>query len=773
MKRYENSEINIIKLILGIFVIASFIFFIWGELALPVENSNGSDKCTRFESEWVQILEDGNIIDAKVPGKYSVERGDWVTLETNLKGDLEHKWLCFRSLQHEFKIYVDGELRKEYSTLDTQLFGKTSTIAYVFMKINDDDVGKVLRVEFASDSHYSGVMDEIFVGERTDIMAYLVKQYLPSTIIAALMFLLGAGVVIASVLIWLFYKRKMEILPLGVAIVLASTWLLAESRLRQFFFPNSTLAMYMGFFMIMLLPYPFLSYINHIQKGRYQKAHMLVLGLSVVNSGVCTILQVFNIKDFFETMTSSHVILIATIMNIFVTIMLDIKNKYVYQYRAVAIGFAGIVVAGVFEVMLSYIVDTKLNGIALCISIVILLLSAVMKSGKDMLRIERDKQMAIASSESKAQFLANMSHEIRTPINTMLGMNEMILRENEDDKIAEYAHYVDDAGNMLLGIINDILDFSKIEAGKLELVECDYSLKNMLRNVEIGISNLAKAKKLEFNVEIEDELPAILKGDEIRIKQILNNLLSNAVKYTEKGSVTFSVKGINEKDSFTLLISVTDTGIGIREEDRKNMFQSFSRLELMKTRNINGTGLGLCITKQLVEKMKGTIDVTSEYGKGSCFTVSIPQEVVSIKEPDNWKAEGNETTVEPLYAPDAQVLVVDDNEVNLVVARSLLKRTAVKLDCVKSGKECLEITRNKKYDLILMDHMMPELDGIETLHLLKADKDNINCNTDVIVLTANAIAGVAEEYRKAGFSDYLSKPMKVAEAERMLKKYLL
>lgn len=395
----------------------------------------------------------------------------------------------------------------------------------------------------------------------------------------------------------------------------------------------------------------------------------------------------------------------------------------------------------------------------------------------DMLEAEKEKQMAIAKSESKANFVASMSHEIRTPINTVLGMNEMILRENKDEVIQDYANNIKNASQMLLSLVNDVLDFSKMEAGKIQIVDGDYRLVTLLRDAIHGVELRFAQKDLAFHVEVSDTLPTVLCGDEIRIKQILNNLLTNAAKYTEKGSVTLSVRASYEED-FILVISVTDTGIGIRKDDLEHLFESFMRLEIKKNRHIEGTGLGLSITKQLVDNMKGTIYVESEHGKGSCFTVRLPQRIVddspigefTLTEAGTsvWKDQSKDYFV----APGAKVLVVDDNKINLTIVEKLLKRSQMTIETAVSGEECLEKTKNTKYNLILMDHMMPKMDGVRTLHHLREDAGNPNQNTEVIALTANAFSGVEEFYTKEGFSGYLSKPIMVDRLEEMLARFL-
>lgn len=773
MDKNNKKILTALKFISGALVMGTLLFFVLGQSILPKENRVDEDVCKMFVADWVQVLSDGSRVPVELPGEMKAEEGEWITVISDIPDIQGAVCLCFRSLQQEYKIYVDGKLREEYSTLDTQLFGKTSTIAYFFLELSPEDSFKELKVEFMSDSFYSGAMSDIFMGEKSDVVWYLIKLYAPSTLVSAFLFLLSLGVVFVSVLIYFFFKHNSELFYLGMGIFLASFWLLCESKLRQFFLPNSTIAMYMGFFVMMILPYPFLMYINVVQNRRYEKSVTAVLMCVIVNFIGCTLFQVLNVKDFFETMTSSHIVLISTILLIISTIVIDAKRGYVKQYRPVAIGCVSFLVAGIWEVCQSYVVSAKYNGIALCIGLVILLLMAIVNVCKDILDIEREKQAAIAASDSKAQFLANMSHEIRTPINTMLGMNTMILRENRDKTIDEYAHNVDEAGKTLLSLVNSILDFSKIEAGKLELVENEYLTSTMFKYVVLGIEDRAKKKDLKFEVHIDDDMPDVLYGDELRIKQILNNLLTNAVKYTEKGSVTFSVKCIYKEDRFAFQASVKDTGKGIREEDLKNLFDSFKRLDIAKNRNIEGTGLGLNIAKDLTEMMGGKLAVTSEYGKGSCFSVEIPQKIVDKTVEDiRGTKDNSDEKVECLYAPDAKILAVDDNDMNLKVISAFLKNSCVQLDFAKNGIECLDMTKQKKYDLILMDHMMPEMDGIEALHHIRKDKNNLNYETKIIVLTANAIDGAENEYLKEGFEGYLSKPFEPAKFDSTIMKHL-
>lgn len=779
MKKHKNlSTDNLLQWILGSMMIAAFVFFFIGEAVLSPENLEDIGVHMIYDGEWVQVMDDGTKEEIKVPGECVTEQGEWVAIETVLPEDIRDISFVIRSMQQDFKIYVGDELRKEYSTIDTQPFGKTSTIAYVFFEVYEEDGGKTLRIEFMSDSSYAGYVSEVHMGDRVALWQNILKTYAPSLILAMFMLLLGISVSVLSIIFRFVYKTEVELLHLGNGIILASSWMIAESRLRQFIMPNSTMAVYLGFFMIMLLPYPIASYMNMVQKYRYRKVYLMVSVAVVINCVLGTTLQMLQIKDFFETMLISHIIIGCLIIIMMITIIMDVIRGYVKEYRIIAFGFVALMMGGIGEIVMVYINSSQYNGIPLCLGLVVFLITAGMRSAKEIRMVNQERNMALALSESKSQFLANISHEIRTPINTIMGMNEMILRESNEDATREYADNIQRAGEMLLELVNDVLDLSKIEAGKLQIVEADYSTAAMLKNVISGIEIQAKQKQLAVKTDIDETLPVMLNGDEVRIKQILNNLLSNAVKYTEDGAVTLTAKGIRKETGFYLHMEVSDTGIGISADDIEHLFDSFVRLDLKKNQRIEGSGLGLNITKQLVENMGGSITVTSEVGKGSCFAVEIPQTIIdetamgSLESEKVYLSKEDESQKKILKAPNAKVLVVDDNKMNLKVIGNLLKRTEMQVDFADSGNQCLEMTKEKKYDIVLMDHMMPEPDGVETLHLLRADKDNMNNNTPVIVLTANAVGNVEAKYIEEGFDGYLSKPIDVEKMENILGKYV-
>lgn len=386
------------------------------------------------------------------------------------------------------------------------------------------------------------------------------------------------------------------------------------------------------------------------------------------------------------------------------------------------------------------------------------------------------KEEAEHANEAKSAFLAHMSHEIRTPINAVLGMNEMILRESSSSAIREYALNIQNAGRILLSIINDILDLAKIESGQIEIVQSDYHLGKLLTDIENMVTMRAEESSLALHILADSKLPEMLHGDEKRIKQCIINFLTNSIKYTKEGKVTLQVSFTEAgKEMINLQVSVSDTGIGIQEDKLTLLFEPFVRLDRPENSNVEGTGLGLSITKSLIDRMGGSLRVESVYGKGSVFTFSIPQKVVGAELLGDYKEKSQriaEKEWEKFIAPQAKILAVDDNRVNITVARGLLKRLKVQFDSAMSGQECLDKINRMHYDIILLDHMMPGMDGVDTLHQMQKMECFIQEPSVVIALTANAVIGAKEGYLEEGFTDYLSKPIDYVKLEDMIRKYL-
>ncbi|EOS37180.1 hypothetical protein C804_00114 [Lachnospiraceae bacterium A4] len=384
---------------------------------------------------------------------------------------------------------------------------------------------------------------------------------------------------------------------------------------------------------------------------------------------------------------------------------------------------------------------------------------------------------ALAANEAKGKFLAQMSHEIRTPINAVLGMDEMILRESKEQNVREYAMDIYTAGQSLLSLINDILDFSKIDSGKMEIVPVEYDISSLIHDLVNMTSQRAADKGLSLEVEADAQIPSRLYGDDVRIRQILINILTNAVKYTHEGTVWLRVHSRVMNETALLYFEVEDTGIGIKAEDLPKLSAEFERIEEDKNRNIEGTGLGMSITIQLLALLGSRLHVESTYGKGSKFYFELEQKIIDDTPIGDFASNVQQMAQDfhyeaALYAPDAKLLVVDDNVVNRKVLRNLLKETAIQVTEAASGAECLQLVQENQFDLIFLDHMMPEMDGVETLHCMKALPEYPCKDTPVVVLTANAVSGAKEAYLSEGFDDFLSKPIVPDKLEAMLLKML-
>lgn len=385
------------------------------------------------------------------------------------------------------------------------------------------------------------------------------------------------------------------------------------------------------------------------------------------------------------------------------------------------------------------------------------------------------------SDRAKTDFLTNMSHEIRTPINGIMGMNSLLLRQIDTlprEKIAEYAGNMQRASRTLLAIVNDILDISKIESGKMELLCEGYELASLINDCYTIVASNCKKKNLDLYMEIDENLPSILYGDDVRIRQIVNNFLSNAVKYTKRGHVILKISYSRiDEENINLRIDVKDSGMGIRKKDMENLFQNFTRLEERKNRNIQGTGLGLSLTKRLVDMMHGEVLVESQYGEGSTFTAIIPQKVIcedgigDMKQIfENYELSAALQKEVPQFK-GAHILVVDDMEMNRIVAREMLQQTGATVDVAGSGEEGLTLMKEQYYDLIFMDQMMPDMDGIATFEEMKR-MNHQNKTTPVIAMTANAVKGAKEMYLQHGFADYISKPIFEEKMWKILERFL-
>ncbi len=762
-----------IKIALAIVLIIIFGYIFIAELVMPANSPINGNLCDILPGDnWVRVNADGTKEAFEVPGRTDSD----ITLETTLPATFkaDYNILCFRGMDME--IYVDDELREQLKTEDYRVFGDRSAECYVMASIYPADAGKKLRVHY---EYNSGMVYEVYIGTRIGVLAYLFHRYGFELFIGMSILLLGTICLVASVIYKIIHKRYLEMEHLSIGVILGACWVLSNSIFRQLYTRNISVMSDIPFLMVMVMPLPFLIFINSLQKDRYQKIFIIVGVIELTNAVICILLWIIGKVSIIDSFISSAICALLGIIVMFATIYLDLKKHLVNEYKYVAIGFVLIALAAVIQIVAyQFAHNGVFSGSIMALGLFGFMLCSIVHTIKQLIGIRLESNEIKHISKAKDDFLANMSHEIRTPLNGIMGMDEMILRDTKETKIRNYALEIKSAGNTLLSIINDILDLSKIESGNFEIIEDDYELASVLNDVFNMTRLRAQKKDLLFNYNVSEEIPSVLYGDEIRIRQIMLNIINNAIKYTQQGSVDINISSRFKmmNNYIDLIVSVADTGMGIKDEDKDKLFKSFQRLDEKKNRSIEGTGLGLHITQKLLEMMEGTIEFESEYGEGSTFIITVPQKVVKA-EPIGEFSKAVRTFLNSveidevrLYAPKAHLLVVDDNAMNLEVMEGLLRDTKMQVDYVDSGDKCVEMVSKNSYDCILLDQMMPGMNGEDTLNKMK--ELDILHDTPVIALTADAIYGAKEGYIMKGFTDYISKPVKYEVLEMALKEYI-
>lgn len=778
MKKMIHSLDMLVRISYLIFFIALIVWFFIAQSFYPSEQDPRDYWVETFDNGWVHVQNDGKKSSIEVPGTFDVPHGETAVVENVLPTPISTStWICIRTSKQDLSVYIDGTLRNSFSTKLTRPFGIASASTYLFIELGPDDAGKIITIEMTSDSSYSGVMRSILYGDKMGIIVHIFNDNYIILIFAVLMLVLGFGTVLLSFALQRHTNNPLYLRYLGWCVIAVSLWVAMQSKMKQAFFPNVSVTSAFSQFVLFFVPISFCIYVDNIQKRRYHYIYLFFELCSLVFGLTATALIVSSTVDQGDINPAVYTLLGSLIVLFFTTVIIDIVKKYIHEYLYVAYGIVGVLLTSILQILQSLNRYRLFNGSIICVGCMFLLVMACVQAILDIVRSNQEKKQALYESEAKAKFLASMSHEIRTPINAVLGIDELIAKESTESNIKEYAEDIRVAGRSLLAIINDILDFSKIEAGRMNIVPMEYDLASVINDSCSMMRVKADEKELAFKTICDENLPSRLFGDEVRIRQILTNLLSNAIKYTHEGSVTLLMGGKKDDSGHYLLeIVVKDTGIGIKKENIPLLFDSFSRVDENTTHKIEGTGLGLSIVHNLVELMHGTIQVNSQYGKGSIFTVNIPQGIISDLPIGNLTNAYNNQhisyTSDDLVSPDASILVVDDVPVNIKVFCGLLKDTMLQIDTATSGREALRKIRSNTYDIIFLDHMMPDLDGIETLKLINEMTESKKKHTPVIMLTANAILGAKEEYLQKGFDDYLSKPIQKDRLMKLIRQYL-
>lgn len=778
MKNRSWSDIGII-VIKWIFSIV-FLFFFFYSI-----NFIANDKAPLYNEAPVQLLKDWTYYDQQggtvpltppevIPG---TEGRDTFIFETRLPDSYpEGSVIAFLNLS-KIDVEIDGKIVYSWDRTEVPIPGSLAKNSYFLIDLPQECAGSTVRI-IRHDNLMKKFLD-VFVGERDAVIRRLeIKSGLPNFVLSVFLLMFSFIVFIGSLIIEFILKRRIPLATICVGVFTASCWLVYDSFVFQFVFRTRYIDGIMSYVCTLGMIFGFIFYLDELQGKRYHNIYFAIGLLELINMIVFIALHFTGVQPFTISLLTLDIIIMIGIVTTFAITIYDIVKKRAESYKTTVIGFLFFMIFCTIEIIMINVSMERVEGLFILIGLFILLGFAIAQQFIDIRKIQHERDLATANANARTQFLANMSHEIRTPINSILGMNEMIIKETTDPQIASYARIASNSGEILLSLINDILDFSKLDSGKHEIVCAPYNPGQIIGNVGSIIAERAQNKNLKADFDIDKNLPEALYGDSKSLSEILLNILSNAVKYTKEGGITMSV--VSEKtegSDYILTFKISDTGIGIKEEDLDIIFDPFSRTDLKKNQSIQGTGLGLAITKQLVEEMGGNISITSKYGEGSTFTVTLPQ-----REPTEEELRVNPIIVEDridtgdasenFSAPSANVLVVDDTRANIIVVRAFLKRVGILPDLASGGLEAVQKCCENQYDVIFMDHMMPECDGVEAMHLIKEKPESLNANTPMIVLTANAIKGSEEEYKEIGFDNYLSKPVDSASLIRMIRQYL-
>ena len=774
-----------------------------------------------MRSGWQRILPDGsrkslNSSEEKVLIKDLV-------IERQLPEEVPYALTSFyvRTVHQDISVWIDNHIVYDYTYADIPPFNsKIPPIYWVRIPIRKDMLGKTIQIEFRGRARNAeNTLNSIYFGEDLSVVTAILWRSSLQILSSLCLIFMGIGMWVEYILVDRKQGAERGVYYLGLCLFFIGLWMGSQVDSRQLLFNNVLLLWNLEYISLIMIPIPSLLCINKIERGSCQKEIYAICLIIAVFDALFILSAGIGLYSFIELNLPIDLLILLTCFEIvrsFYLIKRD--NPALFQELTWLIGAGTTMISFSCIELLSFFLNGYENqGKFLSIGGVLFAFQMLHAQGVEYDKVRNEKAKLEVADKIQSEFFANMSHEIRTPINTVIGMNEMILRESHDDAVLSYAQDIQASGHALLSLVNDILDFSRIESGGIKLVPKAYELADILHDINSMVRFRAEWKGLRFSIIVDEDTPAVLFGDSFRVREVILNLLDNAIKYTEKGSISLSVsfremeiaeeedaektvqgnngvsiigpdsyllqteeKGTDYAKAVELCFTVKDTGVGIKESDQNLIFQKFQRVHAGWHQNVQGTGLGLPITHYLVNIMNGHIELQSKLGEGSSFSAYLPQlslkeECIGNYEERYLKQKGNRRDYNKGFiASDAKILVVDDNELNVRLVQNLLKRTEVQMDVAFSGEECLEKMKENTYDIAYLDYMMPGMDGEETLKRIRelGIENRYGRSIPVIAFSSNMLPGMRQKYLNASFDAYLAKPVDGNELEKTLYTFL-
>lgn len=763
------SILSVMRAACAVMVVAAAIFLIC-DIVTKDRESKVPHSCDSF-NEWNMSVEGGVTQKVTFPCDPDVEIGEGVTFSTVLPDRIEDDtWIVIFNAC-DMKISIDGELRKKFSRSECDVPGGMVKSIYCFCRLYKEDAGKEISIYRYTSDKNNGLMPPVYLGDRLGIVYSCLKNWVFVYVGVILLLTISVVLILVCFVLRISAGYELKLFHLAVGIMLSSFWQLFDSNAFQFVFETYYIDGTMAYFSTLLMPFPFVCYINAVQGGRYKKLHNASGTLIIFNALIPSILHFTGVCRYEKMLVViDSVIAVALVMTL-VTILLDLRGRKLWSYGLTGIGILGFLILCGIELIALNNIEFRTDGIFFMLALYFLLAMSAAGRIRELIMNAREKDREVAANITKTNFLVGMSHEIRTPINSILGMNEMILRECDSAQIKDYANQISSSGRHLLHLINDMFDVSRLETEHdNEVCEC-FEMVPLMEELVMFIHECTEPQGLTVELDIDASMPMKVLGDERRIKQIAIGMFSCAAKYSQTGKmkvIAFCV----EKNQETLLID-SDS----KQDKRELVF------------GVENAGFAPDAVDKISKDLNREVFAENTSTHGNIICVRIPI-IVGWPEPirmDSWSHSSNAYNVNDksenreldkrcekalFSAPDCNVLAVDDNDSNLAIIRALLKRTRVKVDTTNNGTEAVKMCTGKKYDIILMDHMMPEPDGIATMHRIKSEASSLNADTPVVVLTANAVSGMRDYYLSEGFEDYLTKPLNPEMLESDIKRLI-